>query len=144
MSKVRHFALPIFSFIHPKNPDKPAIKVALVNRKRFMPAKLAQFEGTVALFGGAAQPDEERAAVLDRELEEELKWDYAVPEDAEVVDGAGFTVTVWSAGVLTQELYQELAGSCAEGVVDFVSLPSALRENYVDAVIREVILPRLA
>ena len=144
MSKVRHFALPIFSFAHPKDEGKPEIKVALVNRKRFMPAKLAQFEGTVALFGGAAQPDEHRAATLARELEEELKWDYAIPADAEVVEGTGFTVTIWSAGALSQQRYQELAGSCAEGVVDFVMLPSALRENYVDDAIKAVILPRLA
>lgn len=115
---VRHFLLPLLTFTHPKGGDP--VGVALVNRKRGMPAKAAAWEGALGLFGGLAEPGEDRMATLRREV-----WDDgdgselpALPRDGKWGDpvegfGGAYTITpYYVAAPWTQDLYRGLAATC--------------------------------
>jgi len=125
---MRHFALPIYAFTHPKYNETQ--KFALVNRKRLMPNKLAKFEGMVGLFGGAAEPGEDAETALRRELLEELGM--LLPAHIVTEQYEGFTVsTFYLEEALDQELLKELSGRCNEGVVDILNDATLPHERYV-------------
>ncbi len=128
-SVVRHYLLPIYTCTDAR--CREPYLVAVVNRKRAMPDKLWRWTGALALFGGAAEPGEDTLAALRREMQEELP--------VLALDGLGslqtrevtgelftFTVTPLLCGAWTQEEYQRLAASCAEGAVDWIAYRPSL------------------
>jgi 8-oxo-dGTP pyrophosphatase MutT (NUDIX family) len=134
---MRHFGLPIFRFAHPKDAGASEL-AAIVNRKRLMRRGLRQFEGLVGLLGGKAEPGEDRAACLKRELGEEVGFDLDSVEQASVLDEGGFTVT-WFFVKDGEALVRQLAGQCEEGVIDVILESEVKKDRYVDPKIEDVI-----
>lgn len=140
----RHFLLPIFFWKHKK--AVYSVPVALINRKRLMPPKLAHFEGFGGLFGGAADEGETPEQTLRREMSEELplldisKLDMSLLESHDHI-----TITPLHCGEWSQELYQKLAGCCREGEVDILTLGcwDLVEDNrapFITPAVREVIV----
>lgn len=127
MPTVRHYAAPVFSYRHPMAEGRPSFDVTPVYRKRFTVSKAHQSEETVALLGDEAQPGEDRVTTLARALQGEAGWVGAVPADAKVVEGDGFTITIWDAGELSQQIYEELIVRREESRIDFEAPSSALQ-----------------
>lgn len=127
MPTARHYAAPVFSYRHPMAEDGPPLGVTPIYRKRFTVSRAHQSEETVALLGDKAQPGEDRAATLTRALQGEAGWVGAVPADAKVVEGDGFTVTIWDAGELSQQICEELIVRREESRIDFEAPSSALQ-----------------
>jgi hypothetical protein len=141
MPTVRHYAAPVFSLWHPVAEGRPSFKVTPVYHKRFMASKAHQSEEAVALLGGRAQPGEDRATALAREIQREAGWVGAVPADAKVVEGDGFTVTIWDAGELSQQIYEELTARRDEDRIDVAS-PSSALQNVRSCVRRAKVIKR--
>ena len=128
-SVVRHYLLPVYTCKNPRCSE--AYLVGLVNRKRSMPDKLWRWTGALALFGGGQDPGEDVLATLRREMKEELPAlaiTGLTDEHTRRVEGElfPFTVTPLFCGAWTQKEYQRLAGSCAEGAVDWVTYRPSL------------------
>lgn len=123
---MRHFIIPLFSFAHPKGAY--TTNIALVNRKRGMPPKLAQWEGALSLFGGAAQEGETPRQTIHREVivEGELGHLAQTPGIyAATAEYGGFTATpFFCTQPWTQQLYREFAATCDEGILDWVQANS--------------------
>ncbi len=125
---VRHYVAPMYLFEHPKGGDPYFVLV--VNRKRGMPPKGWRWEGKLSLFGGGANPGEDRLTALRRELGEEL-WGLdlnGLDSDApfaEVVGAFPYTITLLPTGSMwSQGEAKALAGGCEEGVLDWIAVRS--------------------
>ena len=121
---MRHYLLPIFQYTHPKG-GRPTI-VGVVNRKRGMPPELANYEGMLSLFGGAAKTGESPRDTTIREIwnddpTPELPGLSGVGHFGQTRYKEGYTVTpYYCPEPWTQAMYQHLAASCGEGIVDWV------------------------
>lgn len=124
---VRHYVAPMYLFEHPKGGDPYFVLV--VNRKRGMPPKGWRWEGKLSLFGGGANPGEDRLTALRRELGEELPflsldriWDAPF---VGVVGAFPYTITLLPTGSMwSQGEAKALAGGCEEGVLDWIAVRS--------------------
>lgn len=130
---MRHFIIPLFSFSHPKGAY--TTNIALVNRKRGMPPKLAEWEGALSLFGGAAQAGETPRQTIHREVivEGELGHLGVTPGVyGDTREYNGHTATpFFCTQPWTQARYREFAATCDEGILDWVQ--SNFRDNWLAA-----------
>jgi 8-oxo-dGTP pyrophosphatase MutT (NUDIX family) len=141
---MRHFILPIFFFVHPKDTFSVPEPTAVVNRKRLMRKGLRQYEGAVGMLGGKAEPDEDRLACLARELEEEVGLDLGCVDESWVIEGEGFTVTWFLIDGNGEAFVRQLAGQCEEGVIDVLLQSEVEKDRYADFKVKELILQALA